>query len=62
MFFPELKRRGNVASCIEMSRKEGLNFCLTGYHPIILMSARPNSSYRDEVQGGTAFIYEEHNL
>lgn len=61
--------RGNVISYIEMCQKEGtslqrgMNFRLKGRHSVILMSVRPNSPYRDEVQeGGTVLIYEGHDV
>ena len=60
--------RGNVIPYIEMCQKEGvslqrgMNFRLKGRHSVILMSVRPNSPYRDEVQeGGTVLIYEGHD-
>jgi len=61
--------RGNVISYIEMCQKEGtslqrgMNFRLKGHHSVILMSVRPNSPYRDEVQeDGAALIYEGHDV
>lgn len=61
--------RGNVISYIEMCQKEGtslqrgMNFRLRGYHSVILMSVRPNSPYRDEVQeDGAVLIYEGHDV
>ena len=60
--------RGYVISYIEMCRREGtslqrgMNFRLKGHHSVILMSVRPNSPYRDEVQGdGSVLIYEGHD-
>lgn len=60
--------RGNVIPYIEMCQKEGtslqrgMNFRLKGRHSVILMSVRPNSPYRDEVQeDGTVLIYEGHD-
>lgn len=60
--------RGNVVSYIEMCQKEGtslqrgMNFRLKGRHSVILMSVRPNSPYRDEVQeDGAVLIYEGHD-
>lgn len=60
--------RGNVISYIEMCQKEGtslqrgMNFRLKGHHSVILMSVRPNSPYRDEVQDdGAVLIYEGHD-
>lgn len=60
--------RGNVISYIEMCQKEGtslqrgMNFRLKGHHSVILMSMRPNSPYRDEVQeNGAVLIYEGHD-
>ena len=60
--------RGNVISYIEMCQKEGIslqrgmNFRLKGHHSVILMSVRPNSPYRDEVQeDGAVLIYEGHD-
>jgi len=60
--------RGNVISYIEMCQKEGtslqrgMNFRLKGRHSVILMSVRPNSPYRDEVQeDGAVLIYEGHD-
>lgn len=60
--------RGNVISYIEMCQKEGtslqrgMNFRLKGHHSVILMSVRPNSPYRDEVQDeGSVLIYEGHD-
>lgn len=61
--------RGNVISYIEMCQKEGaslqrgMNFRLKGHHSVILMSVRPNSPYRDEVQDdGSVLIYEGHDV
>lgn len=61
--------RGNVISYIEMCQKEGtslqrgMNFRLKGHHSVILMSIRPNSPYRDEVQDdGAVLIYEGHDV
>jgi hypothetical protein len=61
--------RGNVISYIEMCQKEGaslqrgMNFRLKGHHSVILMSVRPNSPYRDEVQDeGAVLIYEGHDV
>lgn len=60
--------RGNVISYIEMCQKEGtslqrgMNFRLKGSHSVILMSIRPNSPYRDEIQdNGAVLIYEGHD-
>jgi hypothetical protein len=60
--------RGNVISYIEMCLKEGvnlqrgMNFRLKGHHSVILMSVRPNSPYRDEVQeDDSVLIYEGHD-
>lgn len=60
--------RGTVISYIEMCQKEGtslqrgMNFRLKGHHSVILISVRPNSPYRDEVQDdGPVLIYEGHN-
>jgi hypothetical protein len=60
--------RGNVISYIEMCKNEGtslqrgMNFRLKGHCSVILMSVRPNSPYRDEVQeNGTVLIYEGHD-
>lgn len=60
--------RGNVIPYIEMCQKEGtslqrgMNFRLKGRHSVILMSVRPNSPYRDEVQeDGAVLIYEGHD-
>lgn len=60
--------RGTVISYLEMCHKEGtslqrgMNFRLKGRHSVILMSVRPNSPYRDEVQeDGAALIYEGHD-
>lgn len=60
--------RGSVISYIEMCQKEGtnlqrgMNFRLKGNHSVILMSVRPNSPYRDEVQDeGATLIYEGHD-
>lgn len=60
--------RGSVISYIEMCQKEGtslqrgMNFRLKGRHSVILMSVRPNSPYRDEVQEeGAVLIYEGHD-
>lgn len=60
--------RGNVISYIEMCQKEGtslqrgMNFLLKGDYSVILMSVRPNSPYRDEVQDdGAVLIYEGHD-
>lgn len=60
--------RGSVISYIEMCQKEGtslqrgMNFRLNGHHSVILMSVRPNSPYRDEVQeDGAILIYEGHD-
>lgn len=60
--------RGNVISYIEMCQKEGtslqrgMNCRLKGHHSVILMSVRPNSPYRDEVQeDGAVLIYEGHD-
>jgi hypothetical protein len=60
--------RGNVISYIEMCRREqtslqrGMNVRLQGHHSVILMSVRPNSPYRDEVQDdGAVLIYEGHD-
>lgn len=60
--------RGNVISYIEMCQREGtslqrgMNFRLKGRHSVILMSVRPNSPYRDEVQeDGVVLIYEGHD-
>jgi len=60
--------RGNVISYIEMCQNEGaslqrgMNFRLKGHHSVILMSIRPNSPYRDEVQdNGAVLIYEGHD-
>lgn len=60
--------RGNVISYIEMCQKEGtslqrgMNFRLKGHHSVILMSVRPNSPYRDELQDdGAVLIYEGHD-
>jgi hypothetical protein len=59
--------RGNVISYVEMCRIEGvslqrgMNFRLRGRHSVILMSVRPNSPYRDEIQEeGSVLIYEGH--
>lgn len=39
-----------------------MNFRLKGRHSVILMSVRPNSPYRDEVQEeGAVLIYEGHD-
>lgn len=39
-----------------------MNFRLKGRHSVILMSVRPNSPYRDEVQGeGAVLVYEGHD-
>jgi len=39
-----------------------MNFRLKGHHSVILMSVRPNSPYRDEVQDdGAVLIYEGHD-
>lgn len=61
--------RGNVIAYIEMCQREGtslqrgMNFRLKGRHSVILMSVRPNSPYRDEVQDdGTVLIYEGHDV
>lgn len=60
--------RGKIISYMEMCQKEGaslqrgMNFRLKGHHSVILMSVRPNSPYRDEIQdGGTTLIYEGHD-
>jgi hypothetical protein len=60
--------RGNVISYIEMCQREGaslqrgMNFRLKGHHSVILMSVRPNSPYRDEVQDdGAVLVYEGHD-
>lgn len=60
--------RGNVISYVAMCQKEGtslqrgMNFRLKGHHSVILMSVRPNSPYRDEVQDdGAVLIYEGHD-
>jgi hypothetical protein len=60
--------RGTVISYLEMCHKEGtslqrgMNFRLKGRHSVILMSVRPNSPYRDEVQeDGAVLIYEGHD-
>lgn len=60
--------RGKIISYIEMCSREGtslqrgMNFRLKGHHSIILMSVRPNSPYRDEVQDeGTVLVYEGHD-
>lgn len=60
--------RGHVISYLEMCQKEGtslqrgMNFRLKGRHSVILMSVRPNSPYRDEVQDdGAVLIYEGHD-
>jgi hypothetical protein len=60
--------RGNVISYIEMCQREGtslqrgMNFRLKGRHSVILMSVRPNSPYRDEIQDeGAVLIYEGHD-
>lgn len=45
-----------------VSLQRGMNFRLRGHHSVILMSVRPNSPYRDEVQeDGTVLIYEGHD-
>lgn len=61
--------RGSVIAYIEMCQREGtslqrgMNFRLKGRHSVILMSLRPNSPYRDEVQDdGTVLIYEGHDV
>lgn len=61
--------RGSVIAYIEMCQREGtslqrgMNFRLKGRHSVILMSVRPNSPYRDEVQDdGTVLIYEGHDI
>ncbi len=39
-----------------------MNFGLGGNHSVILMSLRPNSPYKDEIQdGGTVLVYEGHD-
>lgn len=44
------------------SLQRGMNFRLKGRHSVILMSVRPNSPYRDEVQDdGATLIYEGHD-
>ena len=44
------------------SLQRGMNFRLKGHHSVILMSVRPNSPYRDEVQDdGVVLIYEGHD-
>jgi len=44
------------------SLQRGMNFRLKGHHSVILMSVRPNSPYRDEVQDdGAVLIYEGHD-
>lgn len=44
------------------SLQRGMNFRLKGHHSVILMSVRPNSPYRDEVQDdGAMLIYEGHD-
>lgn len=60
--------RGHVISYIEMCQKEGtslqrgMNFRLKGHHSVILMSVRPISPCRDEVQeDGAVLIYEGHD-
>lgn len=60
--------RGNVISYIDMCLKEGtslqrgMNFRLKGRHSVILMSVRPNSPYKDEIQDdGATLIYEGHD-
>jgi len=60
--------RGNVIPYIQMCQYEGtslqrgMNFRLKGKHSVILMSVRPNSPYRDEVQeNGSVLIYEGHD-
>jgi HNH endonuclease len=60
--------RGNVISYIDMCQKEGtslqrgMNFRVKGRHSVILMSVRPNSPYRDEVQeDGAVLVYEGHD-
>lgn len=60
--------RGNVISYIEMCQKEGtslqrgMNSRLKGDHSVILMSVRPSSPCRDEVQeDGAVLIYEGHD-
>jgi hypothetical protein len=60
--------RGNIIAYIDMCQKEGtslqkgMNFRLKGKHSVILMSIRPNSPYRDEVQeDGAVLIYEGHD-
>ncbi|WP_278420548.1 HNH endonuclease [Stutzerimonas kunmingensis] len=60
--------RGKVISYLEMCHKEGaslqrgMNFRLKGHHSVVLMSVRPNSPYRDEVQDdGAVLIYEGHD-
>ena len=58
----------NIISYIEMCQREGaslqagMNFGLGGNHPVILMSVRPNSPYRDRLEdGGTTLVYEGHD-
>lgn len=60
--------RGSVIPYIQMCQNEGtslqrgMNFRLKGRHSVILMSVRPNSPYRDEVQeNGSVLIYEGHD-
>ncbi len=60
--------RGYVISYIDMCLREGtslqrgMNFRLKGRHSVILMSVRPNSPYKDEVQDdGATLIYEGHD-
>lgn len=44
------------------SLQRGMNFRLKGSHSVILMSIRPNSPYRDEIQdNGAVLIYEGHD-
>jgi hypothetical protein len=57
-----------IISCLEMCNREGtslqrgMNFGLGGDHSVVLMSARPNAPYRDQLEdNGTTLIYEGHD-
>lgn len=57
-----------VISYLEMCGREGtslqrgMNFGLGGDHSVVLMSVRPNASYRDRLEdNGTTLIYEGHD-
>ena len=44
------------------SLQRGMNFRLKGRHSVILMSVRPDSPYKGEVQDdGATLIYEGHD-